>query len=127
MHARLWNKHPIFDNPRCTVLDGWDKQRRRINECAILLVFPATHPHGMREVLLGMVDVACRDAQEVTKKLQFVLLNWIADCHWWAKKVVTFEVDGASNLVMRVPLHAKLLMSPPLKTMCLPSLGHGWS
>ena len=47
------------------VLDGSDGQRHRINEYAILLVFPGAGPAGMCEVFLGMVDVACGDAQEM--------------------------------------------------------------
>ena len=44
------------------LLDGSDKQRHRINEYAILLVFLGPGPGGMCEVFLGMVDVACGDA-----------------------------------------------------------------
>ena len=44
------------------LLDGSDRQRHRVNEYAILLVFPGTGPGGMCEVFLGMVDVACGDA-----------------------------------------------------------------
>ena len=80
------------------LLDGSDKQRHRINEYAILLVSLGTNPGGMCEVFLGMVDVACGDTQEVTKQLESVLLTWIPDRDWWAKRVVTFAVDGASNL-----------------------------
>ena len=38
------------------LLDGSDRQRHRVNEYAILLVFPGTGPGGMCEVFLGMVD-----------------------------------------------------------------------
>ena len=74
----------------------------------------------MREVFLGMVDVACGDAQEITKQLECVLLSWIPDRNWWAKRVVTFAVDGASNLGVWGAVHSKLLMSLPFRTMCLP-------
>ena len=83
------------------LLDGSDRQRHRINEYAILLVFPGTRPGGMCEVFLGMVDVACGDAQEIATQLECVLLSWIPDRDWWAKRVVTFAVDGASNLGVR--------------------------
>ena len=72
------------------LLDGLDRQRHRINEYAIVLFFPETSPGGMCEVFLGMVDVACGDAQEVTKQLEYVLLTWIPDRDWWVKRVVTF-------------------------------------
>ena len=52
-------------------------------------------------MFLGMVDVACGDAHEATKQLEFVLPTWIPDCDWWAKRIVTFAVDGASNLGVR--------------------------
>ena len=83
------------------LLDGSDRQRHRINEYAILLVFPGSGPGGMCEVFLGMVDVACGKAQEITKQMECVLLSWIPDHDWWAKRVVTFAVDGASNLGVR--------------------------
>ena len=83
------------------LLDGWDMQRHHINEYAILLVFPGTGLGGMCEVFLGMVDVACGDAQEITKQLECVLLSWIPDRDDWVKRVVTFAVDGASNLGVR--------------------------
>ena len=78
-----------------------DRQGHRINEYAILLVFLGTGPGGMREVILGMVEVACGDAQDITKQLECVPLSWIPDRGWWAKRVVTFAVDGASNLGVR--------------------------
>ena len=87
------------------LLDGSDRQRHRINQYAILLVFPGTGPRGMCEVFLGMVDVACGDAQEITKQLECVLLSWILDRDWWAKRVVTFAVDGTSNLGVRDQAH----------------------
>ena len=40
------------------LLDGSDRQPHRINEYAILLLFPGTGPGGMCEVFLGVVDVA---------------------------------------------------------------------
>ena len=83
------------------LLDGSDKQRHRINEHAILLVFPGTGPGGMWEVFLGMVDVVCGDAHEITKQLESILLYWIPHRDWSAKRVVTFAVDGASNLGVR--------------------------
>ena len=45
------------------LLDGSDGQRHRINEYAILHLFPGTRPGGMCEVFLGVVDVAPGDAQ----------------------------------------------------------------
>ena len=83
------------------LLDGSDRQRHRINEYAILLIFPGTGPGGMCEVFLGVVDVACGDAHEVATQLECVLMSWIPDRDWWAKRVVTFAVDGASNLGVR--------------------------
>ena len=83
------------------LLDGSDRERHRINEYAILLVFPGIGPGGMCEVFLGIVDVACGDAQEIATQLECVLLSWIPDRDWWAKRVVTFAVDGASNLGVR--------------------------
>ena len=83
------------------LLDGSDRQRHRINEYAILLIFPRTGPGGMCEVFLGVVDVACGDAHEVATQLECVLMSWIPDRDWWAKRVVTFAVDGASNLGVR--------------------------
>ena len=55
----------------------------------------------MCEVFLGVVDVACGDAHEIATQLECVLLSWIPDRDWWAKRVVTFTVDGASNLGVR--------------------------
>ena len=55
----------------------------------------------MCEVFLGMADVVCGDAQEVAKQVESVLLTWILERDWWAQSVVTFAVDGASNLVVR--------------------------
>ena len=49
-------------------------------------------------MFLGMVDVACGDAQEIATQLECVLLSWIPDRDWWVKRVVTFAVNGASNL-----------------------------
>ena len=49
------------------LLDGSDRQRHRINGFAIVLVFLGTEPARMCEVFLGMVDVPCGDAQEITK------------------------------------------------------------
>ena len=83
------------------LLDGSDRQRYPIIEYADLLVFPETCLGGVCELFLGMVDVACGDAQEVTRQLQFALLTLIADLHWWAKRVVTFAVDGVSTLGVR--------------------------
>ena len=83
------------------LLDGSDRQRHRINEYAILLIFPGTGPGGMCEVFLGVVDVACGDAHEVATQLECVVMSWIPDRDWWAKRVVTFAVDGASNLGVR--------------------------
>ena len=40
------------------LLDGCHLQRHRINEHAILLLFPGTGPGGMCEVFLGVVNVA---------------------------------------------------------------------
>ena len=83
------------------LFDGCDRQRPRINEYAILLLFLGTGPGGMCEVFLGVVDVASREAQEVTAQVEAVLLSWIPDRAWWAQKVVAFDVDGASNLGVR--------------------------
>ena len=47
------------------LLDGSDRQRHRVNEYAIVLVFPGTGPRGMCELFLGMVDVVFGDAQEI--------------------------------------------------------------
>ena len=52
-------------------------------------------------VFLGVVDVACGDAHEIATRLECVLLSWILDRHCRAKRVVTFAVDGASNLGVR--------------------------
>ena len=78
-------------------LDGSDRQRHRVNEYAILLFFPGNGPWGMCEVFLGVADVACGDAHEIATQLDCVLLSWILDLDWWAKRVATFAVDGASN------------------------------
>ena len=83
------------------LLDGSDRQRHRINEYAILLLFPGTGPGGMCEVFLGVVDVASGEAQEVTAQVEAVLLSRMPDRAWWAQKVVAFAVDGASNLGVR--------------------------
>ena len=83
------------------LLDGSDRQRHRVNEYAILLIFPGTGPGGMCEVFPGVVDVAFGDAHEIATQLECVLLSWIPDRDWWAKRVVTFAVDGASNLGVR--------------------------
>ena len=79
------------------LLDGWDRQQHRINEYAILLLFPGTAPGGMCEVFLGVVDVASGEAQEVTAQVEAMLLSWMPDRARWAQKVVAFAVDGASN------------------------------
>ena len=83
------------------LLDGFDRQRHHINEYAILLVFPRTGPEDMCEVFLGMVDVACGYAQDFTKQLESFLLIYILDRDGRAKRVVTFVVEGASNLGVR--------------------------
>ena len=83
------------------LLDGYDRQRHRINEYAILLLFPGIGPGGMCEVFLAVVDVASGEAQEVTAQVEAVLLSWMPDRAWWAQKVVAFAVDGASNLGVR--------------------------
>ena len=83
------------------LLDGSDRQRHRVKEYAILPIFPGTGPGGMCEVFLGVVDVACGDAHEIATQLECVLLSWIPDRDWWAKRAVTFVVDGASNLGVR--------------------------
>ena len=64
------------------LLDSWDKQRHHINEYAILLVFLGTGPGGMCEMFLGVVDVVCSDAQEVTKQLESVLPTWTTHRDW---------------------------------------------
>ena len=48
------------------LLDGSERQRHRINEYAILLLFLGTGLGGMCEVFLGVVDVASGETQEVT-------------------------------------------------------------
>ena len=83
------------------LLDASDRQRNHINKYATLFVFLGAGPDGMCEVFLGMVDVAYGDAPEVTEQLESVLLTWIPDRDWSAKRVVTFAVDGASNLGVR--------------------------
>ena len=94
--------HTLFLAPFIALLlDGSDRQRHRINEYAILLVFPGTAPGGMCEVFLGVVDVACGDAHEIATQLECVLLSSIPDRDWWAKRVATFAVDGACNLGVR--------------------------
>ena len=57
------------------LLDGSERQGHRVNEYAILLLFPGNGPAGMCEVFLGMVDVACGDAQEIATQLECVLLS----------------------------------------------------
>ena len=44
------------------LLDGSDRQRHRINEYAILLLFPGIGPGGMCEVFLRVVDVVSGEA-----------------------------------------------------------------
>ena len=55
--------------------NGSDKQRHGINEYAILLVFHGSGPDGMCEVMLGMVDAVCGDAQQVTRHLESVIVT----------------------------------------------------
>ena len=55
----------------------------------------------MCEAFFGMVDVACADAQEVATQLECVPPSWIQYRNWWAKRGVTFPLDGASNLGVR--------------------------
>ena len=83
------------------LLDGSDRQPHRINEYAILLLFPGTGPGRMYEVFLGVVHVASAEAPEVTAQVEAVLLSWILDRAWWAETVVAFAVDGACNLGVR--------------------------
>ena len=83
------------------LLDGSDRQRHRINEYAIMLLFLGTRQAGMCEVFLGVVDVVRGEAQEVTAQVEAVLLSWMPDRAWWAQKVVVFALDGASNLGVR--------------------------
>ena len=64
------------------LLDGSDRQRHRINEYAIVLLFPSTRLGGMCEVFLGVVDVASGEAQELTAQVEAVLLSWILDRAW---------------------------------------------
>ena len=52
----------------------------------------------MCEVFLGMLDVACGDAQEIATQLECFLLSRVPDRDSWAKRVVFFAVDGASDL-----------------------------
>ena len=52
-------------------------------------------------MLLGVVDVASGEAQEVTAQVEAVLLSWMPDRACSAHKVVAFVVDGASNLGVR--------------------------
>ena len=67
------------------LLDGLDRQRHRINEYAMLLVFPRIGRGSMCEVFLGTVDAACGDAQEVAKQVESVLRTWIPNRDWWAR------------------------------------------
>ena len=104
MHDAMQNEvtHTLFLATFIAVLlDSSDKQRHRVNEYTILLIFPGTGPGGMCEVFLGVVDVACGDAHEIATQLDCVLLSLIPDRDWWAKRVVTFAVHGASNLGVR--------------------------
>ena len=101
------------------LLDDSDKQRHRINKYAILLVFPGTGPGGMCERFLGMGDVACGDAQELTKHLEPFLLTWIGDRDWWAKRVVTFTVDGASNVGVRGASACQVVDLSTIKKQCV--------
>ena len=96
------------------LLDGSDKQGHHINEYAILLVFSGTGLGGMCEVFLGMVDVACGDVENITKQLECVLLSRIPYRDWWAKRVVTFAVDGVSNLGVPDPKGGGVGYPPPL-------------
>ena len=84
------------------LLDGYGGQQHRINEYALLLLFPGTGPGGTCEVFLGVVDVLSGEAEEVTAQVEVVLLSLMRDRAWWAQKVVAFDVDGASNLGVRV-------------------------
>ena len=102
------------------LVNGSDGHRHRINEYAILVIFPGTGPAGMCEVFLGVVYVACGDAHEIATQLECVLLSWILDRDRWAKRVVTFAVGGLLTLVCGVPVRGKLLMSLSLRAMCLP-------
>ena len=83
------------------LLDGSKRQRHRINQYAILLLFPCTGLGGMCELFLGVVDVASGEAQEVTAQVEAVLLSRMPDRARGAQKVVAFAVDGASNLGVR--------------------------
>ena len=84
------------------LLDGSDRQRHRANEYAILLIFPGKGTIGMSEVFLGVVDVEFfGEAEEVTAQVEGALMSWYPDRAWWARKLVTFAVDGASNLGVR--------------------------
>ena len=101
MHDAMQDEvtHTLFLAPFIVLLlDGSDRQRHRVNEYAILLLFPGTGLGGMCEVFFGVVDVACGDAHETATHLECVLLSWIPDRDWWAKRVATFAVDRASNL-----------------------------
>ena len=69
------------------LLDGSGRQRDRINEYAILLVFLGTALGGMCEVFLGIMDVVCGDAQEITKHLECVLQSRIPYGDWWTQRV----------------------------------------
>ena len=71
------------------LLDGSDGQRHRINEYAILLVFPGFGPGGMCEVFFGMVDVACGATQEITNQLECVVLAHAQHTHSTPPHVVT--------------------------------------
>ena len=68
MHDAMQDEvtHTLFPAPFIALLlDSSDRERHRINEYAILLIFPGTGPGGMCEVFLGVVDVACGDAHEI--------------------------------------------------------------
>ena len=84
------------------LLDGSDTQRHSIDEYAILLVF------------LGLALVACvkcslvwcmwrvvMHRREQSSWILSYLQTLIPDCDWWAKRVVTFALDGASILGVR--------------------------
>ena len=82
------------------LLDASDRQRHRINEYAILLLFPwLGRGECVRCSLVWWMWL--QEAQEVTAQVEAVLLSWMPDRAWWAQKVVAFAVDGASNLGVR--------------------------
>ena len=123
MHDAMQDEvtHTLFLAPFIALsLDGSDRQRHRINEYAILLLFPGTGPGGMCEVFLGVVDVASGGAHEVATQLECVLLSSIPDRDWWANRVVTFVWTGLLTLGCEVPVRGRLLMSLSLRAMCLP-------